>query len=277
MGITRGQWNLAPLSTEAEETRETKARGVFVTGTSTEIGKTVVAAALARTLTGEGKRVAVFKPCVTGMDEFPGYDEAAAIEAAHGAAGDTTAGSATAGDGAPSGVGLPDHALLRLAASSSQSDDEIAPYRYDPPMSPHLAAGLAGEEIDPERVMAAARAAAAGVDAIVCEGVGGLLVPLSPTWSVRSLAVELGYPLVVVAPPGLGSINHTLLTVESARQVGLKIAAIVLNPWPADPTPIEADNRETIAALSGVPVITLPQLDLTDLRTWPELRVPSQS
>jgi dethiobiotin synthetase len=274
MGITRGQWNLAPLSTEAEETRESKARGVFVTGTSTEVGKTVVAAALARTLAGEGKRVAVFKPCVTGMDEFPGYDEAAAIEAAHGAAGGTTAGSATAGDGGPSGAGLPDHALLRLASGSSQSDDEIAPYRYDPPMSPHLAAGLAGEEIDPERVMAAARAAAAGVDAIVCEGVGGLLVPLSPTWSVRSLAVELGYPLVVVAPPGLGSINHTLLTVESARQVGLKVAAIVLNPWPADPTPIEADNRETIAALSGIPVITLPQLDLTDLTTWPELHIP---
>jgi dethiobiotin synthetase len=277
MGITRGQWNLAPLSTEAEETRETKARGVFVTGTSTEIGKTVVAAALARTLAGEGKKVAVFKPCVTGMDEFPGYDEAAAIEAARGAAGDATAGSGPAGGSGPDGgsaEGLPDQALLRLAARSSQSDDEIAPYRYDPPMSPHLAAGLAGEEIDPERVMAAARAAAAGADAIVCEGVGGLLVPLSPTWSVRSLAVELGYPLVVVAPPGLGSINHTLLTVESARQVGLKVAAIVLNPWPADPTPIEADNRETIAALSGIEVLTLPQLDLTDLSTWPELHLP---
>jgi len=262
MGITRGQWNLAPLSTEAEEARESKARGVFVTGTSTEIGKTVVSAVLARTLAGDGKQVAVFKPCVTGMDEFPDYDEAAAIEAARGGAGDGSA------------KGLPDHALLRLASGSSQSDDEIAPYRYDPPMSPHLAAGLAGEEIDPERVMAAARAAAAGAEEIVCEGVGGLLVPLSPTWSVRSLAVELGYPLVVVAPPGLGSINHTLLTVESARQVGLKVAAIVLNPWPADPTPIEADNCETIAALSGIPVLTLPQLDLTDLSTWPELHLP---
>jgi dethiobiotin synthetase len=269
MGITRGQWNLAPLSTESEKARETKARGVFVTGTSTEIGKTVVAAALARTLAGEDKRVAVFKPCVTGMEEFPDYDEAAAIEAA----GDATAGSGPAG-GSGSAEGLPDQALLRLAARSSQSDDEIAPYRYDPPMSPHLAAGLAGEEIDPERVMAAARVAAAGADAIVCEGVGGLLVPLSPTWSVRSLAVELGYPLVVVAPPGLGSINHTLLTVESARQVGLKVAAVVLNPWPADPTPIEADNRETIAALSGTEVLTLPQLDLTDLSTWPELHLP---
>ncbi|MEA2198341.1 MAG: dethiobiotin synthetase [Solirubrobacteraceae bacterium] len=273
-GIARGGWQLAPLGGE-EQTRESKARGIFVTATSTEIGKTVVAAALARTLASDGQRVAVFKPCVTGMDEFPGYDEAAAIEAAAAAQGAAPArpGPGTGGS-TPSGEGLPDHALLRLASGSSQTDAEIAPYRYDPPMSPHLAAGLAGEEIDPERVMAAARAAAAGAEAIVCEGVGGLLVPLTPSWTVRSLAVELGYPLVIVAPPGLGTINHTLLTVESARQVGLKVAAIVLNPWPAEPTTIESDNRETIAAMSGAPVLTLPRLDLTDLSTWPALRIP---
>lgn len=256
MGITRGQWKLAPLSADIGEPaadRPARTPGVFVTGTNTEIGKTVIAAALARTLAGDGKRVAVFKPALTGMDEFPAYDESRTPT---------------------SGVDLPDHALLRFAARSSQSDDEIAPYRFDPPMSPHLAAGLAGVEIDPERVMAAARAAAAGADFIVCEGAGGLLVPLSPTWTMRSCAVELGYPLVVVAPPGLGTINHTLLTVESARSVGLKIAAIVLNPWPEDPTAIEADNRETIAALSGVEVLTFPQVTLDDLTTWPELRLP---
>jgi dethiobiotin synthetase len=253
MGITRGVWQLAPLADEVGQA--SKASGIFVTATSTEVGKTVVAAVLARTLAEEGKRVAVFKPAATGMDEFPDYDEATA----------KTADSA---------AGLPDHAVLRVAARSSQSDDEITPYRYGPPMSPHLAAGLAGEEINPERVMAASRAAAVGVDALVCEGVGGLLVPLAPTWTVRSFAVELGYPLVVVAPPGLGTINHTLLTVESARQVGLKIAAIVLNPWPEGPSQIEADNRETIAALSGIEVLTLPQLDLSAPNTWPSLHVP---
>jgi dethiobiotin synthetase len=92
---------------------------------------------------------------------------------------------------------------------------------------------------------------------------------------MRSFAVELGYPLVVVSPPGLGSINHTLLTVEAARSVGLKVAAIVLNPWPAEPSAIEADNRETIANLSNAPVLTLPQLDLADLAGWPELRLPA--
>ncbi|MGH2939189.1 MAG: dethiobiotin synthase [Solirubrobacterales bacterium] len=264
MGITRGQWQLAPLSDEIgeEAPRSARASGVFVSGTGTEIGKTVIAAVLARTLADEGKSVAVFKPALTGMDEFPEYDEAAAVAAA-------------TGDGANAAiVNLPDHAILRAAARSSQTDDEIAPYRFDPPMSPHLAAGLAGVEIDPERVMAAARAAANGVDAIVCEGAGGLLVPLSPSWTMRSCAVELGYPLVVVASPGLGTINHTLLTVESARSVGLKVAAIVLNPWPEAPTPIEADNRETIAAMSGIEVLTLPKLDLTSPATWPELRLP---
>jgi dethiobiotin synthetase len=267
MGITRGQWKLAPLSVDLGEEAGQQSRrtpGVFVTGTSTEIGKTVVAAAIARTVAAEGKRVAVFKPCVTGMDEVPDYDEAAA----------RAAGSGAPGAPGGSGVGLPDHALLRLASGSPQSDEEIAPYRYDPPMSPHLAAGLAGEEIDAEKVSRAARTAAAGADFIVCEGVGGLLVPLTPTWNVRALAVELGYPLVVVGPPGLGTINHTMLTVESARSVGLKVAAIVLNPWPDDPTPIEADNRETIAALSGVPVLTFPKVDISDLGTWPPLSLP---
>jgi dethiobiotin synthetase len=255
-GIARGGWQVAPQADEIGT--RARARGVFVTATGTEVGKTVVAAVLARTLAEEGKRVAVFKPALTGMDEFPGYDEARAAAA-------------------ESAADLPDHAVLRMAARSSQTDDEISPYCFDPPMSPHLAAGLAGTEIDPERVMRAARDAAAGAEEIVCEGVGGLLVPLSPTWTVRSFAVELGYPVVVVSAPGLGAINHTLLTVESARAVGLKVAAIVLNPWPEDPTPIELDNRETIAALANVPVLTLPPIDLTSPQTWPELRVPSQT
>jgi dethiobiotin synthetase len=266
-GLSRGVWNLAQQNDAGQESaREARASGVFVTATGTEVGKTVVSAVLARTLAAEGKSVAVFKPAFTGMDEYPDYDEAAAMAAVE-----------EAGDGWPSVVGLPDPAALRAAARSTQSDGEISPYRFEPPMSPHLAAGLAGVEIDPEQVMRAARAAAEGVDAIVCEGAGGLLVPLSPSWTMRSCAVELGYPLVVVSPPGLGAINHTLLTVESARSVGLEVALIVINPWPAEPSRIEADNRETIAALSGVPVATLPMLDLAAPATWPELRLPASS
>ena len=215
------------------------ADGVFVTGTGTEVGKTVVAATIARTLAAEGKRVAVFKPAVTGLDE---------------------------------GVET-DHELLRRTSGSSQSDEEIAPYRYGPPASPHLAAALAGEEIDPECLRRAAAEAAADADAIVCEGVGGLLVPLSPGYLVRDLAADLGYQLVVVASPGLGTINHTLLTLESARAAGLEVKAVVLTPWSTEPTEIERSNRETIAALGDTPVLTLPQIDLSDPSGWPALRI----
>src|SRR6476659_908466 len=209
--------------------------GAFVTGTGTEVGKTVVAAAIARTLAGAGREVAVFKPAVTGLDD----------------------------------PGEPDHALLRRAAGSAQSDEQIAPYRYGPPASPHLAAALAGEEIDPGRLRAAAAEARQGADVLVCEGVGGLLVPLSTCYLVRDLAVDLALPLAIAASPGLGTINHTLLTIESARSAGLEVAMVVLTPWPEKPSAIEQSNRETIAALGEVQVKTLPRLDLDDPEQWP--------
>ncbi len=213
------------------------ASGVFVTGTGTEVGKSVVAAVVARTAAAQGRSVAVFKPAVSGLDEG----------------------------------GEADHELLRRAAGSSQSDAEIAPYRFGPPLSPHLAAELAGEPISTERLRAVAAAAARGADLLVCEGVGGLLVPLSDTYLVRDLAVELGYPVIVVASPGLGTINHTLLTLESARGAGLELRAVVLNPWPPQPGRIELSNRETIARLGRVEVLTLPELDLGDPGSWPAL------
>jgi len=213
--------------------------GLFVTGTGTDVGKTVVAAVIARTLAAEGKRVGVFKPAVTGLDE---------------------------------GVET-DHALLRRAAGSSQSDEEIAPYRYGPPASPHLAAELAGEEIDPARLRVAIEVAAEGADALICEGVGGLLAPLTRDYLVRDLAVDVGYPLVVVASPGLGTINHTLLTLEAARSAGLEVAAVVLTPWPKQPTEVESSNRETIAALGEVEVKTLAVQDLANPTAWPPLSV----
>jgi dethiobiotin synthetase len=227
--------------------------GVFVTGTGTEVGKTVVAAALAQTLAREGKRVAVFKPAVTGL-ELPADGPMSR------APGDISAHRP-----------LADHELLRIAAGSRQSDEEIAPYRYGPPVSPHLAAAMAGEEIEPARLLESARAAAAGAETLVCEGVGGLLVPLSPGYLVRDLAADLGYPLVVAAPPELGTINHTLLTLESARAAGLEVATVVLTPWPEDPTAIERSNRETIATLGEVATQTLLALDLSAPSTWADL------
>jgi dethiobiotin synthetase len=214
--------------------------GTFVTGTGTEVGKTVVAAVIAHTRARGGERVAVFKPAVTGLDEG----------------------------------GEPDHALLRRACGSTQLDDEIAPYRYGPPVSPHLGAELAGERIDPARLLAVARAAAERADCLVAEGVGGLLVPLTLGYLVRDLARDLGLRLVIAASPGLGTINHTLLTVECARAVGLEVAAVVLTPWPDEPGPVESSNREAIERLGAVSVETLPAIDLARPDDWPGLKLP---
>lgn len=215
-------------------------RGVFVTGTGTEVGKTVVAAVIAQTHARSGGRVAVFKPAVTGLEES----------------------------------GEPDHAILRRASGSSQSDDEVAPYRYDPPVSPHLGAELAGERIDPTRLLAVARAAAEQADFLVAEGVGGLLVPLTLGYLVRDLARDLGLPIVIAASPGLGTINHTFMTIEAARAVGLDVAAVVLTPWPAEPSTIEASNREAIERLGAVRVQTLATIDLAQPGGWPALSLP---
>jgi dethiobiotin synthetase len=212
-------------------------RGVFVTGTDTEVGKTVVAASIARTLLVEGQAVAVFKPAMSGLEEG----------------------------------GEPDAELLRRAAGSTQSVEDIAPYRYRQPVSPHLGAEMAGETIDPDRLVALARAAAATAF-LVCEGVGGLLVPLTPDYLVRDLARALGLPLVIAARPGLGTINHTLLTIEAARAAGLEPQLVVLTPWPREPTAVERSNREAIERLGSVRVEQLAWLDLEAPSSWPPLR-----
>ncbi len=212
-------------------------RGVFVTGTGTEVGKTVVAAVIARSHAAAGERVAVFKPAVSGLDEG----------------------------------GEPDHTLLRRSAGSPQSDDEIAPYRYGPPVSPHLGAELAGETIERERLLDAAREAAHDADFLVCEGVGGVLVPLTLGYLVRDLARDLALPIVIAAAPGLGTINHTLMAVECARAVGLEVTAVVLTPWPNEPGVVETSNREAIERIGQMRVAVLPLIDLADPGSWPAL------
>jgi dethiobiotin synthetase len=201
-------------------------RGLLVTATDTEVGKTVVAAALTAALAAAEGRVGAFKPVVTGLDEEP--------------------------DG-----GKPhDHELL--ARCAGMTADAVAPYRYGPAVSPHLAAELVEEAIDPARLVAVARATAAERGTLVAEGVGGLLVPLTlDGYLVRDLAVALGLPVVVVARPGLGTINHTMLTIEAARAVGLEVRGVVLTPWPEAPSPMVRSNATTIEALSGVAVSTL--------------------
>jgi dethiobiotin synthetase len=151
----------------------------------------------------------------------------------------------------------PDHELL--AAAAGMDADDVSPYRYAPAAAPHLAAQLAGEQIDPAVLVERARAAASE-GTLIAEGVGGLLVPLAGAFTVRDLAVALALPVLIAARPGLGTINHTLLTVRAARDAGLAVRAVVLTPWPAEPDQIERSNRDTIAQLGDVEVATLPTL-----------------
>ena len=210
-------------------------RGVFVTGTGTEVGKTYAAAMVAHSFAAEGQRVKVFKPALTGLDD----------------------------------PGEPDHAILRRAARTDQSLEEIAPFRYGPPVSPHLAAAMVGEEIEREALLEAAQIAKDGADAFICEGVGGLLTPLNFNYQVRDLIVDLAMPVAIASPPGLGAINHTLLTIEAAQAAGLRVTSVIFTPWPEEPGEIEISNRETIAAFGAIDVATLPWIDPADPESWP--------
>ena len=112
---------------------------------------------------------------------------------------------------------------------------------------------------------------------LVCEGVGGFLVPLNGEYLVRDLAADLRLPVVIAAPPGLGTINHTLMTIESVRAAGLEVAAVVMTPWPDWPRELERSNRATIAELGDVPVKVLPRLDLSRPASWPRLDLGQMS
>jgi dethiobiotin synthetase len=216
-------------------------RGLFVTGTDTGVGKTVLSAALAAAMTAGGERVRAFKPAVTGLDEMR-------------VAAPAGSGSAPR----PAAAWPPDHELLAVAARMDPED--VAPLRFGPAVSPHLAAQLAASAIDPQGLLAHARESAGLGTVLVAEGVGGLLVPLAQHYTVCDLAADLGLPLLIAARPGLGTINHSLLTLHAARAAGLQVLAVVLTPWPARPSEMELSNRETIARLGEIQVETLAEV-----------------
>jgi dethiobiotin synthetase len=199
-------------------------RGLFVTATDTSVGKTILSAALLAAMAAAGEQVRAHKPVVTGLGE-------------------------------PAAAWPADHELL--ASVASMTPEQVAPLRYGPAVSPHLAARLAGERVDPADLVTRAGAAGNDETTLIVEGVGGLLAPLADDYTVRDLAVALGLPLVIAARPGLGTINHTLLTLQSARAVGLDVRAVVLTPWPEQPSEMELSNHDTIARMGDIEVAAL--------------------
>jgi dethiobiotin synthetase len=202
-------------------------RGLFVTGTGTGVGKSVTAAAAIAALTAAGERVAAFKPAVSGTDEPPG-------DWPH------------------------DHELL-ARATGWQAPGDVSPYLFGPAVSPHLAAREAGVRIEIESLLERFTATAGAADAVICEGVGGLLVPLAddPPLSVLDFALGVALPVVVVTHPGLGAISDTRLTVDRLHAEGLAVAAVVICGWPAEPNALQRDNRATLSRLLGLEVDVL--------------------
>jgi dethiobiotin synthetase len=201
--------------------------GLFVTGTDTGVGKTALCAALCSAIASQGEPVRAYKPVLTGLSEPP----------------------------AP----WPrDDELLALAAGMAPA--QVAPLRYGPAVSPHLAAELSGSAVEPQRLIAHARRLATDGAPLIVEGTGGLLVPLSRGYLMRDLAAALNLPVLIAARPGLGTISHTLMTLECARAGGLDVRAVVLTPWPDAPGELERCNRETIASLGDVEVDVLARV-----------------
>jgi dethiobiotin synthetase len=170
-------------------------RGLFVTGTDTGVGKTVIACGLARGLRQSGVDVGVMKPCETGVGP----------------------------------KGPEDAAALRAAAGVEDSIEEICPQSFALPAAPSVAAQVESRVVDLERIRVASKALAARHDFLLVEGAGGWLVPIAADFSMADLAAELGYPVLVVARASLGTINHTLLTLESIERRGLPLAGVVVN------------------------------------------------
>jgi dethiobiotin synthetase len=194
----------------------TRPRGLFVTGTDTGVGKTVVTCALARALRKFGVDVGVMKPCETGV----GPD------------------------------GPEDARALLAAAGAADALDEVCPERLALPAAPSVAAAAEGRAVDLPRIRAAAARLAALHDILLVEGAGGLLVPLAADYAMADLAGELGYPVLVVARGALGTINHTLLSLEALARRGLALAGVVVS-HAAPLSPADARNLGALRAALG--------------------------
>lgn len=214
--------------------------GLFVTGTDTEVGKTAVTAALAYALRRKGLSVGVMKPAATGC-------------------------------GRRGGRLISEDAELLLKASGAEDPIElVCPYRYEPPVAP----SVAGASISLGHIEECFRALAARHDIVLVEGIGGLLVPLDARHTVADLAVRLNLPVLVVARAGLGTINHTLLTLEAARSRGLELLGVVLNGRSGKPSLSERTNPEVVRKLGEVPVFgVVPKLpSASPARVAPHLK-----
>jgi dethiobiotin synthetase len=210
------------------------ARGIFITGTDTGVGKTVVAATLARLLVLRGVKVGVMKPVTSGCSEQDGRL-------------------------------VSDDALLLCRAAAVTCSGDIAPYLLREPVAPAEAAKLDGVRIDFSAITSAYDRLSACHEYMIVEGAGGLMVPLAGGLLVADLVKLLDLSLLVVARPDLGTINHTVLTCFAAQQLGLTVAGVIINGYSDNPGLAERSAAHQIGSLCGAPVLGCwPQYERDD-------------
>ena len=199
-------------------------RGIFVTGTDTGVGKTIVAATLARLLRMNGVSIGVMKPVTSGCPR-------------------------------ENGQLVSDDASLLCRSAGVPFSEDVAPYRLSEPVSPAEAAGIDGVRIDFSVIKSSFDRLASCYQYMIVEGAGGLMVPLSGGLLIADLVRELELPLLVVARPGLGTINHTVMTCYAAQQMGLQVAGVIINGMPEHPDLAEQGAAHQIGSLCGAPVL----------------------
>lgn len=193
-------------------------KGVFVTGTDTGIGKTYVAASIAKAARGRGIDVGVMKPVSAG--------------------------------------GREDVHILKAAADVDDPDDLVNPVALQQPLSPDIAAEVEGVTVDITSIYTAFARLTGQHDWLVVEGAGGILVPVTADVSIVDLAVRFAFPVLIVARAALGTINHTRLTIEALQHRGLSIAGVVYNAADDGEQGLSATRSPaTIEAHTGVPTL----------------------
>ena len=201
-------------------------RGIFITGTDTGVGETIVAAALARGLVAQGERVAVMKPVASGSDR-------------------TAEGVRN------------DDALTLIAASNVEAPyDRVNPYCFEPAISPHIAAEEACIAVDTAHIRRNFDALAAVADLVIVEGAGGWLAPIGPHISIKDIVMALDLPVVLVVGVRLGCINHARLTKLAIESHGARLAGWIANT--IDPAmPRRKENLETLTRELGEPPLAV--------------------
>jgi len=196
--------------------------GLFITATDTDVGKTVATAAIAHALRAAGVDPGVFKPVQSGH----------AVED-------------------PAG----DVGRLRAWGDLPEAPSRLNVYAFEAPVAPLVAAREACVTIKLSQLTTRASELADACDLLLVEGAGGFFVPLGEGWTIADLAVSLAFPVLIVARAGLGTVNHTVLTVRAARSVGLDVVGVLLNGQVDPDDPSGASNGRLIEEFGDVAVI----------------------